>query len=73
MTDIDRTKLAETVSEKSPLSLDQVEKLFGEIGADNKAVVWRFLNMARCQQDSIWQAYLRVKHIAPEFKIENIR
>jgi hypothetical protein len=29
--------------------------------------------MARCQQDSIWQAYLRVKHIAPEFKIENIR
>jgi hypothetical protein len=73
MTDIDRTKLAQTVAEKSPLSLDQVEKLFGTVTGENKAVVWRFLSMHKSQQDSIWQCYLRVKHIAPEFKIENIR
>jgi dephospho-CoA kinase len=64
---IDREALARTVSEKSDLSLEQIERLFGgSITAENKAVTWRFLSMQKFQQDAIWQAFIRIRNADPE-------
>lgn len=59
---LDRAALEAVVAERSPLTLAQVERMFGgAVTAANKAVVWRFLNMSHNQQSSIWQAFLRLQ------------
>ncbi len=71
---IDRSALASTVKQKSPLTLEQIEKLFGgEITAENKAAVWRFLSMAPNQQQSIWQVYCVTRHLTDRFTVEAVR
>lgn len=53
--DIDRAALEAAVEERSPLSLSQVERMFGgAVTAANKAQVWRLINMSRNQQSSLW-------------------
>lgn len=73
MTEINRSAFEEAVSSKSPLTVEQIELLFGPVNQDNKAVVWRFLSMSRQQQFSIWQVYCKTKDFAPDFRIEAVR
>jgi hypothetical protein len=71
---IDRTALSAAVKQKSPLTLEQIEKLFGgEITAENKIAVWRFLSMAESQQLSIWQVYCVTRHLTDRFTVEAVR
>ncbi len=70
---LDRAKLEQAVKEKSPLSLEQIERMFGGVSAENKAVVWRFLTMPDFQQSAIWNSFCYLKHVAPDAKIEAIR
>lgn len=71
---VDRDALAKAVSEKSPISLANLESLFGEIGEGNKAALWRFINMSAQQQMAYWHVhqYLQ-KTIAPDARIEAVR
>jgi len=71
---VDREKLALAIAERSPLSLSQVERLFGgEVTDDNKAAVAKFLQMSHNQQKSCWGVYCRVHHDAPDFTIDAVR
>lgn len=71
---LDRASLEAAVAERSPLTLAQVERLFGgAVTAANKAVVWRFLNMSHNQQMSCWQVFLRVQSAAPDARVEAVR
>lgn len=70
---LDRAALEAAVAKLSPLSLQQVEKMFGgEVTAANKAAVWRFLNMSHNQQRSLWDVHVRIRMIAPDVKIEKV-
>ncbi len=62
---IDRDALSRAVSEKSPLSLEQVELLFQNVTAENKRAVWDFLQKPAIHQKAAWQTFLRVQHYFP--------
>ncbi len=70
---IDRTKLEESVKALSPLTLAQIERMFGPADETNKAAIWRLINMVSHQQLSIWQAHLRLRQDCPGVKVENVR
>lgn len=42
---INREAFERAVSEKSPLTPSQVDRMFGEVTADNRALVWAFINL----------------------------
>ena len=69
---LDRAALAVAVGKLSPLSLEQVERLFGAVSAANKAAVWRFLNMRREQQESIWDVWRHLHRQCPEARVEAV-
>jgi hypothetical protein len=62
---IDRDALSRAVSEKSPLSLEQVELLFHGVSDENKRAVWAFLTKPHVHQKAAWQTFLRVQHYFP--------
>lgn len=69
---LDRAALAVAVGKLSPLTLEQVERLFGAVSAANKVAVWRFLNMKREQQESIWTVWQHLRLGCPEARVEAV-
>lgn len=71
---ISKTALEAAITANSPLTLAQVERLFGgEVNPANKATVWRFLNLTHPQQMEVWQAYLRLSGGAYNFQVMAVR
>ncbi len=63
---IDREALAKAVAEHSPLTMAQIEAMFGADIAQNKRALWEFLQKPAVHQKSAWQTFLRVQHYFPE-------
>lgn len=70
---MNREAFEKAVAELSPLSVAQVEQMFGEVNESNKAAVWRTLNMPHHQQLSIWQCFLHLRKTCPDMKVEAVR
>lgn len=70
---IDRARFARAVADHSPLTIAQIERLFGgEVTAANKALVWRFLQIEQHQQQTVWAAVAVLRCIAPEVQVEAV-
>lgn len=70
---LDREALIKAVEERSPLTLSQIERMFGVASETNKAAIWRYINMVPNQQLSIWQVHLRIRQDCPDVKVEAVR
>ncbi len=69
--EINRAAFESIVSEKSPLSPNQIDKMFGAEGvtAENKAIAWKFLNLGAKAQMQVWNWAT----VFPEATLEKIR
>lgn len=70
---MNRDAFEKAVATHSSLSVQQIERLFGVLSNDNKAVIWRYLNMSRQQQQSVWSVYCVLHHHCPDMKVEAIK
>ena len=71
---VDRAALAAEIAKRSPLSPQQVERLFRGVTPENKADCWRFLTASREGQTLVqnWAIHLR-NTVAPDVWIEAVR
>lgn len=70
---IDRDRLEAIVKERSELTLDQLESMFGPITASNKKHLWNFLQMPLHQQQSVWNCRCYLRDLAPDHRVEAVR
>ncbi len=65
----DRAAFESKVSERSPLSPEQFDKMLGKVDKTNKVTAWQLMQMSAKAQFTIWQV---VKEF-PEARVETIR
>ncbi len=69
---INRPAFEKAVRERSPLSPEKVEALFGGVTPENRDVVWRFLNLTPKQQMLVWEARRELMALA-DVRVEAVR
>ncbi len=70
---INRPAFEKAVRERSPLSPERVESLFGGVTPENREMVWRFLNLTRKDQMLVWDACRRLNDGTLDVVVEAVR
>jgi len=70
---VDRDRLAQELTNRSPLSLAQLEAVIGPVTQDNKRLAWDFMQLPKPEQYRLHLLIARWQTAFPEAKLTGYR